>query len=267
MGERQQQDNVVGDSGRVTIREAAAILGVHPNTIKNRLRKKMYSGEKVVTEHGPTWMIDRNSLRDNTPSRATQTTSVGVPAEFVQQLAREIVREAGLARDPQKEAAEKRVEEFMEMRKEEIQAQIEFSKHMTTLISASIVGTIVMLGAFPIEGPFIREELPGFFPQLPSAQLCVVVSLTLLGTALLLSGFEFGHQTQVIRNENRHRMNRRDNGEELTVEEELTRLDHRFTILQLFHLPTRTSTASITVTWYAGLVLFGSAYLLQAFAP
>jgi hypothetical protein len=133
MGERQQQDNVVGDGGRVTISEAATLLGVHRNTIKNRMDKGMYSAEKVHTERGPTWMIDRNSLQTNTPSRATQPTSVGVPDEFVQQLAREIVREAGITRGPEKEAV-----------REGLKAQVETFRHLNTISGATAVAVLIV---------------------------------------------------------------------------------------------------------------------------
>jgi hypothetical protein len=96
VGEHRTGDNFGGDADRVTIREAATLLGVHPNTIKNRLRKGMYIGEKVLTEHGETWMIDRDSLSTNTPSTAAQTSVGRVPEEALTILAREIVREAGL---------------------------------------------------------------------------------------------------------------------------------------------------------------------------
>ena len=47
---------------RVTIVEAAALLGYHPNTVRHRVMAGMYRAEKVPTENGPTWMIERDSL-------------------------------------------------------------------------------------------------------------------------------------------------------------------------------------------------------------
>ena len=52
----------VRGSGRVTITEAATLLGVHPNTVRGRVKAGIYDAEKVATEHGLTWMIDRDSL-------------------------------------------------------------------------------------------------------------------------------------------------------------------------------------------------------------
>ena len=47
---------------RVTIAEAAALLGCHPNTVRSRLKAGMYRAEKIDTENGLTWMIERESL-------------------------------------------------------------------------------------------------------------------------------------------------------------------------------------------------------------
>jgi transcriptional regulator with XRE-family HTH domain len=55
-------DNAGGAIERVTIAEAAALLGYHPNTVRYRVMSGMYRAEKIDTEHGPTWMIERESL-------------------------------------------------------------------------------------------------------------------------------------------------------------------------------------------------------------
>ena len=47
---------------RVTIAEAAALLGCHRNTVRSRLKAGMYRAEKIDTENGLTWMIERESL-------------------------------------------------------------------------------------------------------------------------------------------------------------------------------------------------------------
>ncbi len=70
MGEDQQGTNNHGRGGdRVTIAEAAALLGVHPNTVRNRVKAGIYDAQKVVTENGQTWMVDRNSILNNPPQR------------------------------------------------------------------------------------------------------------------------------------------------------------------------------------------------------
>jgi transcriptional regulator with XRE-family HTH domain len=55
-------DNTGRTFERVTIVEAAAQLGCHPNTVRYRVMAGMYRAEKVPTENGPTWMIERDSL-------------------------------------------------------------------------------------------------------------------------------------------------------------------------------------------------------------
>lgn len=95
MGEHRDANNTGEGDKRVTIAEAATLLGVHPNTVRNRVKGGMYRAEKVLTERGPTWMIDRDSLTTNTPTSASQQLVSRVPPEALQVLAREIVREAG----------------------------------------------------------------------------------------------------------------------------------------------------------------------------
>ena len=46
----------------MTISEAAALLGCHRNTVRSRLKAGMYRAEKIDTENGLTWMIERESL-------------------------------------------------------------------------------------------------------------------------------------------------------------------------------------------------------------
>jgi excisionase family DNA binding protein len=89
---------------RVTAREAATLLGVHYNTVRNRIKDGTIQAEKVVTEHGPTWMIDPDSLTTNAPTSADQRLVGRVPEEALTILAREIVREAGVAQDPARTA-------------------------------------------------------------------------------------------------------------------------------------------------------------------
>jgi hypothetical protein len=56
----------------LTIREAAALLSVHPNTVRNRINKGIYKAEKVITSHGPTYFIQRESLA-NRPTNSSST--------------------------------------------------------------------------------------------------------------------------------------------------------------------------------------------------
>jgi predicted transcriptional regulator len=84
---------------RVTIREAAALLGVHPNTVRNHIKAGVYAAEKVLTERGETWMIDRNSLITNAPTSASQQLVNTQAVTFAQELLRPFVNELGEVRE------------------------------------------------------------------------------------------------------------------------------------------------------------------------
>ena len=58
----------------LTIRQAAALLGVHHNTVRNRIKAGTYRAEKAVTENGETYLIPRSEL-----SRASNTNNVVTP--------------------------------------------------------------------------------------------------------------------------------------------------------------------------------------------
>src|ERR671912_39471 len=91
---------------RLTISEAAALLGVHPNTVRNRVKAGIYRAEKVVTENGQTWMIDRNSILNNPlPKGSQQPHSQRQPqveiqaTQLVQDLLRPFVEDLGRVRE------------------------------------------------------------------------------------------------------------------------------------------------------------------------
>jgi hypothetical protein len=104
VGERQDANNAGWGGEMVTIRQAATLLGVHPNTVRKRVKAGIYPAEKVSTERGETWMLDRNSLTTNTPTNASQqlvsgASHVGPQAiELVQELLRPFVNELGKVR-------------------------------------------------------------------------------------------------------------------------------------------------------------------------
>jgi hypothetical protein len=152
VGEDQPDNNAGGAVERVTAHEAAALLGVHYNTIRNRIKAGMYRAEKVHTENGPTWMIERDSLTNNAPTSARQQAVSGVPAaqqEALQELARAIraiVREAGLQPDPEDSEAKANLKFERERRLEFWKIQYDYFKHLMTLALASIAGLGAMLG-------------------------------------------------------------------------------------------------------------------------
>ena len=58
----------------VTIAEAAALLGVHRNTVRNRIKAGRYKAYKLVTPQGETYAVERDSL-DLLPHNAADKAS------------------------------------------------------------------------------------------------------------------------------------------------------------------------------------------------
>jgi hypothetical protein len=144
VAESRGNNNAGGAVERVTIAEAAALLGCHPNTVRTRVKAGMYRAEKVHTENGPTWMIERASLTTSAPTSAPQQGVSGVPVaqqEALQELAREIVREAGIVQDPEREA-----------RLESSKMLVEAAKTNVLLSSGALVGIAAMIGVLPSSG-------------------------------------------------------------------------------------------------------------------
>jgi excisionase family DNA binding protein len=116
----------------LTISEAAAFLGVHKNTVRNRIKDGTYEAEQVVTERGPTYFIKResilNTLTTNTLSSASQGhgTAIVSPQSlaFVQELLRPFVNELGQVREElgSERARRQTAEERLAQLEEEIAA-------------------------------------------------------------------------------------------------------------------------------------------------
>src|SRR5215207_6629175 len=130
MAEDRRDTNAVRGSDRVTIAQAASLLGVHPNTVRNRVKAGVYDAEKVVTENGQTWMIARNSLLNNPlPKGSQQTPSQRKPnvelqaTELVQELLRPFVDDLGRVREEL--GAERVRREQVEQDRDELAAELE----------------------------------------------------------------------------------------------------------------------------------------------
>ncbi len=117
-------------SGRVTITEAATLLGVHPNTVRARVKAGVYEAEKVATEHGMTWMINHDSLVNNPLPRDSQQTpsqmanlEAATPTEVMQEMLRPFVEDLGRAREEL--GAERVRREQAERERDELRRQLE----------------------------------------------------------------------------------------------------------------------------------------------
>ncbi|MDQ4128881.1 MAG: helix-turn-helix domain-containing protein [Actinomycetota bacterium] len=98
MGEDRADAHRVGRGGdRLTIAEAATLLGVHKNTVRNRIKDGTYKADKVITERGPTYLIEREillaNLNTNTLSSASQQIVNPAQMEIVQEMLRPFIRD------------------------------------------------------------------------------------------------------------------------------------------------------------------------------
>src|SRR5215217_150714 len=126
---RGDANKYVRPPSRVTITEAATLLKVHPNTVRNRVRAGVYDAEKVSTEQGFTWMIDRDSLVNTPLPKAShpipsQTVNLAGPhpVELVQELLRPFVEDLGRVREEL--GAERVRREQAERERDELAAQL-----------------------------------------------------------------------------------------------------------------------------------------------
>ena len=49
----------------ITVKDAAKLLGVHPNTVRNRIKSGQYQASWVPSPHGPRQMIPRSNLESD----------------------------------------------------------------------------------------------------------------------------------------------------------------------------------------------------------
>ena len=128
VGEGRTHAHSVGRAGdRLTIAEAATLLGVHKNTVRNRIKNGSYRAEMVQTERGPTYLIERESLltnlTTNTLSSASQELVSQTAMEFVQELLRPFVSELGAVREEL--GAERARRQIAEERTAALEAELE----------------------------------------------------------------------------------------------------------------------------------------------
>src|SRR5215210_3911418 len=148
MREGREQANSGGRApDRVTIGQAAALLGAHPNTIRNRVKAGVYDAEKVVTENGQTWMIERNSLLNKPLPKGSQQTPLqrqpeaGIQTtDIVRELLRPFVEDLGRVREEL--GAERVRREQAERQRDELAAQLrELQERETPETAADVTDT------------------------------------------------------------------------------------------------------------------------------
>ena len=91
----------------LTIRQAAALLNCHPNTVRNRIKSGAYRADKVITEHGETYLIPRSELsRDSTTNSVVSPPPSQLPPqplpdvrEAMRALLEPFVKELGAVRE------------------------------------------------------------------------------------------------------------------------------------------------------------------------
>ena len=151
--------------GRVTITEAATLLGIHPNTVRARVKASMYDAEKVATEHGLTWMIDPDSLvneplpRDSQPPSQMVNPDAVTPMEMVQDLLRPFMEDLGRVREEL--GAERVRREQAERERDELRARLEASETPEAAAGRSE-------GASPRSGTIIGPQACTGEPEEPS---------------------------------------------------------------------------------------------------
>jgi excisionase family DNA binding protein len=120
---------VVMEEPGLTIREAATLLNVHPNTVRNRIKDGTYIAEKVITERGQTYIIPRSELQKDLPANklpsASQPASQILVRELLQDLLEPFVRELGSVREEL--GRERALREHAERRVEELEQRLEMS--------------------------------------------------------------------------------------------------------------------------------------------
>ena len=113
----------------LTIRQAATLLNVHHNTVRNRIKSGKYWADKVVTEHGETYLIPRSELEQETSTNnlstpsPTQLPSQSLPdvREAMRAMLEPFVKELGNVREElgrERERRERLQHERDELRRE-----------------------------------------------------------------------------------------------------------------------------------------------------
>jgi excisionase family DNA binding protein len=134
----------------VTIGEAATLLGVHPNTVRKRVKDGTYEAEKVLTKNGLTWLITRESLSNNTLTNTLTRGSRGVTGRVQDtDLAHVLTDLVRSTQELQAASTENgRRDRLLHGATEYWKAQYDYHKHISTISLASTAAFIALLGGF-----------------------------------------------------------------------------------------------------------------------
>jgi excisionase family DNA binding protein len=167
----------MGDAGEcLTIAEAARLVGVHRNTVRNRIKAGLYRAHKVVTPQGETYAIERASLdaahshngaqgltdtvRHNGALAAPGAGSDGAPLTtsqqaqadvVVQRLLAPFIAELGTVREELGRERERR--ETVERQRDHLQAEVDALRAAATAAEAS-------QAVAPTPAPIVAPEPP-----------------------------------------------------------------------------------------------------------
>ena len=167
----------MGDAGEcLTIAEAARLLGVHRNTVRNRIKAGLYKAHKVVTPQGETYAIERASLdaphhhngaqghtdavRHNGAARASGAGGDGAPLTtsqqaqadvVVQRLLAPFIAELGTVREELGRERERR--ETIERERDSLQAEV-------NALRAAVAAAEASPAVAPTPPPIVAQEPP-----------------------------------------------------------------------------------------------------------
>jgi excisionase family DNA binding protein len=150
--------------GKLTIAQAAELLGVHKNTVRNRIKDGTYQAEKVLTERGETYFIEReqlleahgNSLNTNALSSASQQGSLPTSVGVVRELLRPFIEELGTVREEL--GAERARREIAENLATALEAELEALRGSQTPTEASERADTAPAPEGPQEDPQAPQE-------------------------------------------------------------------------------------------------------------